>query len=120
MTNVNGNYKKEAIVKAKGYRIKGRANLARKQTHLYMAKKAAKHGKQFKTYAGPTVGMFRKTGAAALGAGKFALKHGALGFPGLIATGVYYGAKAIGTKAGAKKFKYPSYREFNKKGRKIL
>ena len=118
MTNVNGNYKKDAIVKAKGYRIKGRANLARKQTHLYMAKKAAKHGKQFKTYAGPTVGMFRKTGAAALGTGKFLVKRGALGFPGLIATGVYYGAKAAAK--AQKGIKHPELRQFNKKARKIL
>ena len=32
----------------------------------------------------------------------------------------YRQGKAIGTRAGAKKFKYPNYREFNKKGRKII
>jgi hypothetical protein len=89
-------------------------------TTAFITKKKIKHGAQFSKYAGPTVGMFKKTGAGVLGVGKFALKHGALGFPGLIATGVYYGAKSIGKKAGAKKFQYPGYREFNKKGRKII
>ena len=68
---------------------------------------------------GPTVVMFRKTGAAALGAGKFALKHGALGFPGLIATVAYYGAKALGKKYG-RKYHFSPVRQFDKKGRKIL
>ena len=100
MANVDGNImnkvKKQSFIdEKKGYRIKGRYNLARKKANLWGQRKIAKHGKQFKTYAGPTVGMFKKTGVAALGTGKFLLKRGALGFPGLIATGAYLGAKKI-------------------------
>ena len=51
--------------------------------------------KGYKKYGGPTAKVFQKTGSAALGVGKFALKRGILGFPGLIATGAYYGGKAI-------------------------
>ena len=51
--------------------------------------------KGYKKYGGPTAKVFQKTGSAALGVGKFALKRGVLGFPGLIATGAYYGAKHI-------------------------
>ena len=114
MTNVNGNYKN------KSWKITKKIKAASGKTKEFISKKKIKHGAQFSKYAGPTVGMFKKTGAAALGVGKFALRSGALGFPGLIATGAYLGAKAIGKKAGAKKFQYPGYREFNKKGRKII
>ena len=89
-------------------------------TTEFITKKKIKHGAQFSKYAGPTVGLFKKTGSLALGTGKLALRAGVLGIPGLAATGLYYGAKAIGKKAGAKKFQYPGYREFNKKGRKII
>ena len=85
-TNVNGNWKQglQKSAKAGWTKTKG-AGL-----------KASKHAaKNFKTYAGPTVGMFKKTAGAALGAGKFLVKRGALGFPGLIATGAYLGAKKI-------------------------
>ena len=54
-----------------------------------------KIGRSYKKYGGPTERMFRKTGAAALSTGKFALRHGALGFPGLAATAAYYGAKHV-------------------------
>tara|TARA_Y100001938_G_scaffold132617_1_gene191063 strand:+ start:693 stop:1028 length:336 start_codon:yes stop_codon:yes gene_type:complete len=81
-TNVKGNWKEG---------FKKTAKQGWKKT-----KKISKHAaKDFKTYAGPTIGMFRKTGSAALGTGKFLIKRGALGFPGLIATGAYYGAKKI-------------------------
>ena len=78
-----------------------------------------KIGKSYTKYGKPTEVMFRKTGAAALGVGKFALKRGALGFPGLAATGLYLGGKALGKKYG-RGFQYSQYRQFNKKGRKIL
>jgi len=88
MTNVDGNYKK-------GWRLGKRFKVATGKTTKYLAKKKIKHGAQISKYAGPTATMFRKTGAAALGVGKFALKRGALGFPGLAATAAYYGAKHV-------------------------
>ena len=92
------------------------------KTKKFITKKKIKHGAQFKTYAGPTVGLFKKTGAAALGLGKFALKKGALGYPGLIATGVYLGGKKL-VKTIAKRdrgLEWAPYRQYNKKGRKIV
>jgi hypothetical protein len=112
MTNVDGNYKK-------GWRLGKRFKVATGKTTKYLAKKKIKHGAQISKYGGPTVRMFRKTGAAALGTGKFALRAGALGFPGLAATGLYYGAKALGKRAGGKKLSYPLHRQFDKRGRKI-
>ena len=88
-------------------------------TKEFITKKKIKHGAQFSKYAGPTVGMFKKTGAATLGVGKFALRHGALGFPGLAATGLYYGAKGI-IKKGEKVAKRSAFKTFDKKGRWML
>ena len=88
-------------------------------TKEFITKKKIKHGAQFSKYAGPTVGMFKKTGAAALGVGKFALKSGVLGFPGLAATGLYYGAKGI-IKKGEKVAKRSAFKTFDKKGRWML
>ena len=81
-------------------------------------KTAGNIAKNYGKYAGPTVGMFKKTGSAALGVGKFAIKRGALGFPGLIAGAAYYGAKAIAKRQ--KGLKFSPYNQYNKKGRKIL
>ena len=88
-------------------------------TTEFITKKKIKHGAQFSKYAGPTVGMFKKTGAATLGVGKFALRHGALGFPGLAATGLYLGAKKLGTKYG-RGYSHVAMRQFDKKGRKRI
>ena len=88
-------------------------------TKEFITKKKIKHGAQFSKYAGPTVGMFKKTGAAALGVGKFALRSGVLGFPGLAATGLYYGAKGI-IKKGEKVAKRSAFKTFDKKGRWML
>ncbi len=111
--NVSGN---------KGLRLGKRFKVAMGKTGKFITKKKIKHGAQFTKYAGPTVGMFKKTGAAALGVGKFALKRGALGFPGLAATGLYYGGKKF-AKTIAKRdrgLQWASYRQYNKKGRKII
>ena len=78
-----------------------------------------KIGRSYTKYGKPTEAMFRKTGAAALGVGKFALKRGALGFPGLAATGLYYGAKSA-TRRASKPLKFSPYNQYTKKGRKIL
>ena len=116
MTNVNGNYKD------KGWRPGKRMKVAAGKTGKFITKKKIKHGAQFSKYAGPTVGMFKKTGAAALGIGKFAIKRGALGFPGLAATGLYFGGKKL-AKTIVKRdrgLEWAPYRQYNKKGRKII
>ena len=110
--NVSGN---------KGLRLGKRFKVAMGKTGKFITKKKIKHGAQFTKYAGPTVGMFKKTGSLALGTGKFALRHGALGFPGLAATGLYYGGKKF-VKTITKRdrgLQWASYRQYNKKGRKI-
>ena len=112
-TNVDGNFKN------KGLRLGKRFKDAVGKTGKFITKKKIKHGAQVSKYAGPTIGMFKKTGAGALGVGKFALKSGALGFPGLAATGLYYGAKALGKKYG-RGYSHSQFRQFDKKGRKIL
>ena len=76
-TNVDGNFKD------KGWRLGKRFKVAAGKTGKFITKKKIKHGAQVSKYVGPTIGMFKKTGAGALGVGKFALKSGALGFPGL-------------------------------------
>ena len=103
----------------KGLRLGSRTRLGMMKTTKYITKKKIKHGAQFSKYAGPTVGMFKKTGAAALGVGKFALRSGVLGFPGLAATGLYYGAKGI-IKKGEKVAKRSAFITFDKKGRWML
>ena len=108
--NVSGN---------KGLRLGKRTTVAMGKTKKWITKKKIKHGGQFTKYAGPTVGLFKKTGAAALGLGKFALRKGALGFPGLIATGAYLGAKKLGTKYG-RGYSHVAMRQFDKKGRKRI
>ena len=114
-TNVDGNFKD------KGLRIGKRFKVAVGKTGKFITKKKIKHGAQVSKYAGPTIGMFKKTGAGALGVGKFALKSGALGFPGLAATGLYYGGKAIAKKivSRQKGLEFSPYRQYNKKGRKF-
>ena len=91
-------------------------------TKVASQKVYGKIGRSYKKYGQPTEAMFRKTGAGALGVGKFALKRGILGFPGLAAGGAYYGAKAIGKKivSRQKGLQFSPYRQYNKKGRKIL
>ena len=79
----------------KGTTAKGNIWARRKAVGRKMKMGVSKFTTKYGKYTAPTVGMFQKTGAAALGVGKFALKRGALGFPGLIATGAYYGAKHI-------------------------
>ena len=135
MTNVNGNYKGGKFLKTiPGQRVKThdivRGISFKDKTYKRLKKgwtttKAAsqkvygKIGRSYKKYGGPTERMFRKTGAAALSTGKFALRRGALGFPGLAATGLYYGAKAI-AKKGEKIAPRTAFRQYNKKGRWML
>ena len=88
-------------------------------TRVASQKVYGKIGRSYKKYGKPTEAMFRKTGSAALGVGKFALKRGVLGFPGLAATGLYYGAKSA-TRRASKPLKFSPYNQYTKKGRKIL
>ena len=108
--NVSGN---------KGLRLGKRTTVAMGTTKKWITKKKIKHGAQFKTYAGPTVKAAKGIGAAAMSTGKFLLKRGALGFPGLIATGAYLGAKKLGTKYG-RGYSHVAMRQFDKKGRKRI
>ena len=108
--NVTGN---------KGFKLGRRYNIAMGKAGKFITKKKIKHGAQFSKYAGPTGGLFKKTGAAALGVGKFALKRGALGFPGLAATGLYFGAKHA-IKKGERVYKRTPFKQFDKKGRWML
>ena len=106
----------------KGLRLGKRTTVAMGKTKKWIAKKKIKHGAQFKTYAGPTVKAAKGITGAALGLGKFAIKKGALGYPGLIATGAYLGGKKlVKTIAGRQRgLEWAPYRQYNKKGRKIV
>ena len=140
MTNVNGNWKnkRKAIQKnlsltkikgqgvithdvMKGISFKDKAYKWGASTKAGAQKVYGNIAKGYSKYGGPTTKLFQKTGSAALGVGKFALKRGVLGFPGLIATGAYYGAKAIGKKivSRQKGLEFSPYRQYNKKGRKF-
>ena len=131
MANVNGNYKggkflkkipgqgvrthdvmKGISFKDKAFRLGSKAKMAGQRRFGKIAKSYAKYGK-------PTETLFRKTGAAALGVGKFALKRGALGFPGLIATTAGLGFKRAVRKS-SRSLKFSPYNQYNKKARKIL
>ena len=111
--NVTGN---------KGNKLGRQYKIGMHKTKKFITKTKIKHGASFAKYGGPTVGLFKKTGAAALGVGKFALKIGALGIPGLVATGAYLGGKKlVNTIAGRQRgLQGAPYRQYNKKGRKIV
>ena len=108
--NVSGN---------KGLRLGKRFKVAMGKSGKFITKKKIKHGAQFSKYAGPTVGLFRKTGALALGTGKLALRAGVLGIPGAIGTGLYFGAKHA-IKKGERVYKRTPFKQFDKKGRWML
>ena len=108
--NVSGNW---------SHKLGKKYTMAMGKTKEFITKKKIKHGKQFKTYAGPTVKAAKGIGAAAMGTGKFLLKRGALGFPGLIATGAYLGAKHA-IKKGERVYKRTPYKQFDKKGRWMI
>ena len=112
-TNVKGNYK------SKGYRLGKRVKVLTGKSQKVLSKSAGRIAKSYKKYGKPTETLFRKTGAGVLGVGKFALKRGALGFPGLAATGLYLGAKHLGKKWG-RGYHYSPVRQFDKKGRKRI
>ena len=100
-----------------------RAGKTTKKGYRITKEKAIKAGskgvRSYGRYIAPTVGLFKKAGSIALGAGKLAAR-----FPGtgLALTGLYYGGKALG-KTIAKRdrgLQWAPYRQYNKKGRKII
>ena len=110
--NVSGN---------KGLRLGKRTTVAMGKTKKWITKKKIKHSAQFQKYAGPSVRLAKGVGAGVMGAGKLALRAGALGFPGLIATGAYLGGKKlVKSIAGRQRgLEWAPYRQYNKKGSKI-
>ena len=78
-------------------------------------KAGSKLARHYKRYVRPTTKIVRGVGRFARGATKLALR-----FPGvgLAATGAYYGAKAISGKQ--KGLKFPTHRQFDRRGRKII
>ena len=111
--NVSGN---------KGLRLGKRFKVAMGKSGKFITKQKIKHGASFTKYGGPTVGLFKKTGSLALGTGKLALRAGVLGVPGLVGTGLYFGGKKL-VKTIAKRdrgLQFSPYRQYNKKGRKII
>jgi len=113
--NVSGNYKNKSKTKI----IKQNLNIASKKGKKKVAstamKVSSKGARNYGRYIAPTVGLFKKAGAIGMGA----LKLGAR-FPGtgLALTGLYYGGKALAKKQ--KGLEFPEFRQFNKKGRKII
>ena len=108
--NVSGNW---------SHKLGKKYTMAMGKTKEFITKKKIKHGAQFQKYAGPSVRLAKGVGAGALGAGKFALRAGALGWPGAIATGVYLGAKKA-IKKGERVYKRTPYKQFDKKGRWMI
>ncbi len=103
MANVNGNWKGgKAVVKYSKVKAKGR-------------KAAGQIARNYKRYVSPSVKILKGATGLAAGAGKLALR-----FPGtgLVAAGLYAGAKGIAKRQ--KGLKFPQYRQFNKRGRKII
>ena len=111
--NVTGN---------KGTKLGRQYKIGMHKTKKFITKQKIKHGAQFQKYAGPTVKAAKGITGAALGLGKFAIRKGALGYPGLIATGAYLGGKKlVKTIAGRQRgLQWAPYRQYNKKGRKIV
>ena len=134
MTNVNGNWKGGKSLKKipgqgvrthdvmKGISFKDKAYKRLQggwaSTKATGQKVYGKIGRSYKKYGKPTETLFRRTGAAALGTGKFLVKRGLFGFPGLAAGVLYAGAKGIAK--SQKGLKFPQYRQFSKRGRKII
>ena len=104
-----------------GLRLGKRYTVLKGKGKKWITKKQIKHGAQFQKYAGPSVRLAKGVGAGAMGLGKFALRAGALGFPGLIATGAYLGGKKlVKSIAGRQRgLEWAPYRQYNKNGRKI-
>ncbi len=123
MANVNGNYKNKGtniVVYSKGEALKSKIRVGVNKGKNFINKKVIPSAaKNYKDFISPTVGLFKKTGSALSKTGKFALKSGVLGMPGAIATGLYYGGKAIVNK-GEKTASRTPFKQYNKKGKWML
>tara|TARA_R110002072_G_scaffold12474_1_gene53863 strand:- start:41 stop:412 length:372 start_codon:yes stop_codon:yes gene_type:complete len=123
MANVNGNYKNknnQLVVYSKGEALKSKIRVGVNKGKKFINKKVIPSAaKNYKDFISPTVGLFKKTGSALSKTGKFALKSGVLGMPGAIATGLYYGGKAIVNK-GEKTASRTPFKQYNKKGKWML
>ena len=117
MANVNGNYKNknnQLVVYSKGEALKSKIRVGVNKGKKFINKKVIPSAaKNYKDFISPTVGLFKKTGSALSKTGKFALKSGVLGVPGAIATGLYYGGKAIVNK-GEKTASRTPFKQYNK------
>ena len=106
MANVNGNWKGgKAVVKysrRRALRAKG-------------TKAAGQIARNYKRYVSPSVRLLKGATGLAAGAAKIALR-----FPGtgLALTAGYLGAKGIAKRQ--KGLTFPQYRQFSKRGRKII
>jgi len=123
MANVNGNYKNknnQLVVYSKGEALKSKIRVGVGKGKKFINQKIIPSAaKNYKDFISPTVGLFKKTGSALTKTGKFALKSGVLGMPGAIATGLYYGGKAIVNK-GEKTASRTPFKQYNKKGKWML
>ena len=106
MTNVNGNWKggKSVVKYSRTRALKAKGTQA-----------AGQIAKSYKRYVKPSTNLLKGAGKIAVGAGKLALR-----FPGTgLAAGVLYaGAKGIAKRQ--KGLTFPQYRQFSKRGRKII
>ena len=128
MANVNGNYKggkflkkipgqgvrthdvmKGISFKDKAFRLGSKAKMAGQRRFGKIAKSYAKYGK-------PTETLFRKTGAAALGLGRGALRAGVFGLPGVAAAAAYFGGKAL-VKKGERVARRSAAKQWHKRDR---
>jgi len=102
--NVNGNWKADAMKKAKQHIKTGKKFINKKAIPSAVG--------TYKSYVKPTVGMFKTATNIATGVGKLALRHP------LLATGAYLASKA--TAGSAKKFPRPKSKEWTKKGKWMI
>ncbi len=128
MANVNGNYKGGKFLKKipgqgvrthdvmKGISFKDKAFRFGSKAKMAGQKVYGKLGKSYAKYGKPTETLFRRTGAAALGTGKFLVKRGLFGFPGLAAGAAYYGGKAL-VKKGERVARRSATKQWQKRDR---
>ena len=122
MANVNGNFKNRKRMRIKAsYSLgkispkKSKITAMGSKAKVTAQKGAGQIARNYKRYIGPTTKLLRGAGKFAMGAGKLALR-----FPGttLAAGAAYLGAKGIAKRQ--KGLTFPQYRQFNKRGRKII
>ena len=132
MANVNGNYKGGKFLKKipgqgvrthdvmKGISFKDKSYQRLQKgwafTKTAGQKGAGKIARSYRRYGKPTETLFKKTGAAALGLGRGALRAGVFGIPGVAATAAYFGGKAL-VKKGERVAKRSATKQWQKRDR---